>query len=192
MGAAERYEFFSEQNYLRLEESSDVKHEYREGVIYAMAGAKNSHNRIAGNGFASLHSKLKGKSCQPFTSDTKVRITRISGVTHYYPDFLVVCEENPPDDTFQEKPVVIAEVVSSSTRRIDEGEKLDAYLTIPSLMVYLLVEQDEPAVVVHRRGERGFTRELHTGLVATIPLPEIDAELALADLYDGVVFGSAE
>lgn len=80
------------------------------------------------------------------------------------------------------------EVLSRDTRRIDEGEKKDAYLSIPSLSVYLLVEQELPAVVVHRRTEQGFVREVHTGLDALIPLPEIDAELPLSEVYDGVEF----
>ena len=80
------------------------------------------------------------------------------------------------------------EVVSRATRRIDEGEKKEAYLTIASLSAYLLVEQETPAVVLHRRTEQGFVREVYTGLDAVIPLPEIDTQLPLADVYDGVEF----
>jgi Uma2 family endonuclease len=83
---------------------------------------------------------------------------------------------------------VIVEVISRRTRRIDEGEKKEAYLTIPSLGVYLLVEQDMPLVNVHRRAETGFEHEVYEGLDAVIPLPEIGVVLPLAELYSGVQF----
>jgi hypothetical protein len=78
--------------------------------------------------------------------------------------------------------------MSDATRRIDEGEKKDAYLTIPSLAVYGLLEQNSPAAIVYRRTEQGFRREVYTGLGASIPLGEIDIELPLADVYEGVEF----
>ena len=80
------------------------------------------------------------------------------------------------------------EVLSNGTRRIDEGEKKDAYQSIPSLGVYLLVEQEMAAVIVFRRTERGFVREVYQGLDAVIPLPEIEIELPLGEIYDGVEF----
>ena len=73
-------------------------------------------------------------------------------------------------------------------RRIDEGEKKDAYLSIPSLNVYLLVEQDAPLVTLFRRTEAGFVREVYESLDAVIPLDEIDIVLPLAEIYAGVEF----
>jgi Uma2 family endonuclease len=82
-------------------------------------------------------------------------------------------------------------VLSESTRRADLGEKRDTYLTIPSLKVLLLVESEEIAVTVHRRRVEGdFAVEYHAGLEAVIPLPEIEAELPLADLYERAGLGS--
>jgi Uma2 family endonuclease len=89
---------------------------------------------------------------------------------------------------FQEEPAVIFEVLSRKTRRIDEGEKKDAYLTIPSLSVYAMIEPGTAAVVAYGRTEQGFVREVYQGLDAILPLGEIDAELPLADIYDGVQF----
>jgi Uma2 family endonuclease len=91
-------------------------------------------------------------------------------------------------DSFQDKPVVIFEVLSKRTRRIDEGEKKDAYLTIPSLKVYGLVEQEFAAIIVFRRVGDGFVREVHEGLGAFLPLPEIEVELPLSEIYDGIEF----
>jgi Uma2 family endonuclease len=176
-------------DYLAGEEVSDVKHEYLGGTVHAMAGATNRHNIVAGNAFASLHGSLRGKSCQPFNSDTKVRIKFPDQTRFYYPDTMVVCAPNPATDHFQDRPVVVIEVLSDTTRRTDLGEKLDAYPTIPSLEVLLYVEPDFPFVTVHRRrAEGGFAIEHHAGLDAVIPLPEIEAQLALADLYERVDF----
>jgi len=97
-----------------------------------------------------------------------------------------VCRPNPPDDSFQDEPAVIVEVVSPATRRIDEGEKKDAYLTIPSLHAYVLLEQDRPAAIVFRRAEQGFVREVYAGLAASIPLREVEIELPLSDVYESV------
>ena len=79
-------------------------------------------------------------------------------------------------------------MLSKRTRRIDEGEKKDAYLTIPSLCAYLLVEQETPAVMVYRRTENGFVREVYESLDAVVPLGEIEVELPLAEVYDTVPF----
>lgn len=175
-------------DYLEQELVSPIKHEYVDGIVYAMAGAHNTHNDIAGNTFASLHSRLRGRKCRAYNSDTKIRIKLSRGFRFYYPDASVVCQRNAGDDSFQDKPVVIAEALSKATRRIDEGEKKAAYLTIPTLKIYLLIEQEKPKVVVHRRRGRGVAKEVYEGLKAVIPLPEIGTELPLAEIYEDVEF----
>jgi Uma2 family endonuclease len=188
MTAVKKLNLVSVEDYLAGELVSRVKHEYLAGVVYAMAGARNAHAIIAMNVTSSLHASLRGRPCQPFGSDTKIRVQLPTHVRFYYPDASVVCQQNSQSDTYQDHPVAIFEVLSRSTRRIDEGEKKDAYLTIPSLCVYALIEQETAAVVVHRRTEHGFVREVHEGQRAIIPLPEIEAELPLADIYDRVEF----
>ncbi len=191
MIAVKQPDFISAKDYLAGEVVSGTKHEYLGGTIHAMAGATIRHNNIAGNCFASLHASLRGHACQPFNSDTKVRIEFPDHTRFYYPDAMVVCQTNPDSDHFQNQPVVIVEVLSDSTRRADVGEKRDAYLTIPSLKVLLFVETDSPSVTLYRRvAEGGFTTERHTGLDATISLSEIDTKLSLADLYERVEFAS--
>lgn len=178
----------SVEGYLAGELASPVKHEYLGGVVYAMAGARNVHNLIAGNTFGSLHSRLRGKRCRPFNSDTKIRIHLPHQIRFYYPDLSVVCRPNPQTDSFQDEPAVIIEVLSRRTRRIDEGEKKDTYLTVPSLAIYALVEQETAAVVSYRRTEHGFIREVHEGLDAVLRLGEIETELPLAEIYESVEF----
>ncbi len=178
-------------DYLEGEMVSKVKHEYLGGTIYAMAGARNVHNEIAGTFYGLLFTQLRGKPCRPFNSDTKVRIRLPSHTRFYYPDGMVVCQGNPPDDTFQDQPVVIAEVISDDTRRIDEGEKKDAYLTIASLSAYLVIEADRPRIVVHRRGDSGFVAEVYEGVDAIVPLAAINCSIPLAELYERVNFAEA-
>jgi Uma2 family endonuclease len=188
MTAARKLRLISEQEYLAAELASPVKHEYLAGVIHAMAGARVAHNIIAGNIAGELHARLKGKPCRAYNSDMKVRVRIRKKTYFYYPDVSVICRSNPLDQAYQDEPVILFEVLSQDTRRIDEGEKRVAYLTIPSLAVYLLVEQSSAAVVVERRAGEEFLREVYEGLAAVIPLPEIEAELPLAEIYDGVEF----
>ena len=188
MSAVTKRAPISVDDYLSGELISPIKHEYINGVVYAMAGARNVHNLVATNALAGLHSRLRGKRCRAYNSDTKVRVRLPTHLRFYYPDASVICRPNPPLESFQDDPAVIVEVMSRSTRRIDEGEKMDAYLTIPSLFVYLLVETDSAAVVAFRRTDKGFVREVYEGLASVVPLAEIEIELPLADLYEGVIF----
>lgn len=178
----------SVEDYLAGELISPIKHEYLGGVIYAMAGGRNAHNLIATNLLVALGSRLRGKGCRAYNSDTKIRVQLPGEVRFYYPDASVICRSNPAADSFQDEPVLVAEVISRKTRRIDEGEKKDAYLTLPSLCLYLLIEQELPAIAVYRRTEQGFVRELHSGADAVISLSELVTELPLAELYEGVEF----
>lgn len=191
MTALKQPDFISIADYLAGEEISDVKHEYLGGTVHAMAGATNQHNIIAGTIFGLLFGMLRGKRCQPFNSDTKVRIEFPDHTRFYYPDAMVVCEQNPGTDHFQNQPVVIIEVLSDSTRRADLVEKRDAYFTLPSLKVLIFVEPEISSVTLHRaKAEGGFAVEYHSGMDAIIPLPEIEAALPLAEIYERVEISS--
>lgn len=184
MSTANQLSPISVADYLSGESEACHRHEYVEGVVYAMVGGTNIQNTIATNAIVSLGSQLRARPCRVFNSDTKVRIRSTRGVRFYYPDAMVVCEFNAPTDTFQDSPVVIVEVLSRSTRRTDENEKRDAYLSIDSLRVYVLVEQSCMAAVVLRRTDFGFNRELYQGSDAVIELSEIGCRLMLRDLYE--------
>lgn len=190
MSTAKKLSLISVDDYLAGELVSTVKHEYLGGVVYAMAGGRNAHNIIATNTLVALGSRLRGRSCRAFNSDTKIRVRLPTQVRFYYPDASVICRPNPQTASFQDEPAVLAEVLSRRTRRIDEGEKKEAYLTIPSLGVYLLIEQDAPAVILFRRTEDGFVREVYQGTDAVLPLPEIETELPLAEIYESVEFAA--
>jgi Uma2 family endonuclease len=123
MSTTERLELVSVEDYLAGELRSTVKHEYLGGAVYAMAGARNVHHLIAGNTFGALYVRLRGRTCGPFNSDTRIRVQLPGHVRFYYPDASVICRPNPQSDSFQDEPAVIVEVLSRSTRRVDEGEK---------------------------------------------------------------------
>ena len=190
MTAAKKLNLVSVEDYLAGELESPVKHEYLGGLVYAMAGARNLHNRLASRTLGSLFTRLRGRRCEAFNSDTKIRVRVSNQIRFYYPDVSVICRFNPESDSYQDEPAALFEVLSQKTRRIDEGEKKDAYLTIASLHVYGLIETECPRVVVYRRTPGGFVCEVYEGLEAVIPLPEIEAELPLGEIYQGVQFTS--
>lgn len=178
------------EDYLDGEEVAECRHEYLGGAVHAMAGGTNDHAAISANAVVTLGSQLRGKPCRVFTSDAKVRLEFADHTRFYYPDAQVSCEPGPGSQRFQDRPTVVVEVLSESTRRTDLGEKRDAYLTIPSLKVLLLVESERPHILVYRRrAEGGFAIEEYSGREGAIELPEIQASLRLGELYDGITFG---
>lgn len=168
--------------YLAGEDGSPVKHEYLGGTVHLMAGATNRHHTIALNAAVHLAIALGGKSCRLFNDETKVRIQLPEPTGFYYPDAMLVCEPISPSDHFQDRPVVVIEVLSESTGRADMGEKRDAHRTIPSpnLLLLLLIEVETPAVTAYlRQAEGGFALETHDEPGAVVSLPEIGCELPL-------------
>ena len=188
MSTVRKHEFISIDDYLSGELVAHDKHEYVAGLVYAMVGGTNVHNSIASRVLIQLGSQLKGKRCQALNSDSKIRIRQSHHTRFYYPDVSVVCRPNPQQDTFHDEPVVVVEVLSRGTRRIDEGEKREAYLSIPSLTTYILLEQDSAAAAVYRRSENGFEKQVFSGLNETIAVPEIQAQLSFAAVYEGIEF----
>lgn len=173
--------------YLESEALSPIKREFLGGEVHAMAGARagNRHNQVATNVTVALGARLRCKPCRPFNSGTKVRIELPGQPRFYYHDGMVVCEKNRDEDQWQDRPVVVVEVLSESTRRTDLGEKREAYLAIPTLKVLLFVEPSEAAATLYRRRPSGgFDREDYLGPGSRIPLPEIGVDLPLAELYE--------
>ena len=143
--AAETATRITEQDYLEGEKSSKVRHEYIDGQVYAMAGASKRHSEIAVNISTALRIASRRSPCRVYSSDVKVRLAEHR--SYYYPDVIVGCEEDEANDYYLEKPCLIVEVLSQTTAKRDRSEKLLAYMNIPTLRAYLLVEQDQPEVV---------------------------------------------
>ena len=175
----------SVEDYLDGELISPVKHEYVAGAVFAMVGAKNAHNQIAVNTLLALGSRLKGMSCRPFNSDTKIRVKTSDHVRFYYPDVSVVCDANPLSDTFQDRPVLIVEVLSESTKDVDENEKLEEYLKIPSVDRYVLLRQDRAMAMVYARDGSSWRFDLLESN-GTFDVPCLDLTIKLEDIYEGL------
>jgi Uma2 family endonuclease len=180
MSTARQILLYTEAEYLEGEKNADIRHEYIDGRIYAMSGAKAAHNRIAGNIFAELRSHLKGKPCQPYTADMKVRI----GSKYFYPDVMVDCSELPDESYFTETPVLLVEVLSRSTRRMDETVKRAAYMQIPTLQEYLLIEQDFVDIEIIRRSNQWRSERFYLG--DSLTLESVGLTLSVEEIYDRV------
>ena len=176
----------SVEQFLEAEPGYDVKHEFLGGMVYAMACASTPHNEIATNLSGILYNRLRGKPCKPFGSDMKVKINISDSTYFYYPDAMIVCNRAGMGASWSEKPTVIFEILSDSTRRIDEREKWLAYLSIPGLAAYVLIEQNSHRVLIERRVEAGWNREVVEGPDAVVRLAAVDVEFPLTELYERV------
>jgi Uma2 family endonuclease len=188
MGVPNLEPAISVEDYLTGEPLSEVRHEYIDGEVYAMAGGTANHNTIAGNFFAALHAHLRGKPCRVFMADMKARLLVDGLDIFYYPDIMVACDKRDTDPLFMRWPKVIIEVISQSTERVDRNEKLERYLTIPTLEEYVLVEQKRHTVTIYRRSQ-GWRQEVLTTLDAVVNLESIGLTLPVAQLYENVVLG---
>lgn len=171
--------WMSEEDYLRTEAEREIKHEYIDGYLYAMAGVKKNHQRITVNLLSAFRIFLTGKPCEPFASDVKLKV----GSKFFYPDVMVVCEDNK-QDYYTESPVIIVEVLSKSTRRMDETVKKWAYQNIPTLQEYVLIEQDFVDVEVCRRNQGWVSN--HYFLGDRVYFEAIGLEMSVADIYERV------
>jgi Uma2 family endonuclease len=171
------------EEYLKLEESATVRHEYVAGEIHAMTGATRRHNRIAGNVYATLLGAARGGKCRVYVETVKLRV---AADTIYYPDVMVACGSEPEDPYVESEPCLVVEVISSSTEMTDRREKLAAYKRMPGLEAYLIVSQDRRWVERHLRGEDGVWRrgDLVDEGRFSVPCPK--TELSLDEIYAGL------
>lgn len=181
--SAAKQDWITSEEYLAGELLGDIRHEYACGRVYAMAGAGVTHNRIAGNLHTELSNHLRGKVCEAFINDMKIRMESGTDSYFYYPDVMVACDPSDNDEFFRRFPKVIVEVLSASTERIDSSEKLRAYLSIPSLEAYLLVSQKSPEVTLFRRVNQ-WRRETITGEGSRLEIQELDFAIDFARLYE--------
>src|SRR4051812_5917797 len=140
-------------DYLALEASSNVKHEFLGGQIYAMAGGTPEHAALAAAVIGLLFGQLRGAECRTYDSDLRVRTP--SGLTAY-PDVTVICGPSRRDEVDTQavtNPTLIIEVLSRSTEEYDAGDKFEHYKTLPTLRQYVLVSHRERSVEVWTRDE---------------------------------------
>lgn len=176
------------QDYLKQEEASTTKHEFWDGQIIAMAGGSPAHNKIANSIGTAIDLALdkSGKDCSVFSSDQQVYIPAYNRCA--YPDCTVVCgEEELSGNTMLLNPLLIIEVLSESTKQYDSTDKFEAYRSIPSFKEYVLVWQTIPKVQSwYKEDEQLWRISSAFGLEKTLPLYNLDCELALSDIYKRV------
>ncbi len=171
--------------FLAWEERQQAKFEYRDGAVFAMAGATDDHGQIVLNLSAIVRPALRGTPCRAYPLDMKV-------VTTYpasrYPDLLVTCDERDAHErTIKRHPKLIIEVLSAGTASVDTGDKLDEYQTIPELEEYVLIDSRKPSVRIYRR-EGDTLRTDPATITGTIELRSIGLILSLSDIYEDVDF----
>jgi len=173
-------------DYLQGELLSDVRHEYIDGQVYAMAGAGERHNRIAMNAAYHLRSAARGGPCGVFMSDMKSQVR--DGNTYYYPDVMVACDPSDDHELYKHSPCLIIEVQSPGTEKTDRREKWFAYRNIEALRYYLLISSQTRRVEYFARNADNIweTADLDPGETLPIHCGDYRAELSLEALYEDV------
>jgi Uma2 family endonuclease len=172
--------YLSEEEYLKTELTSEVKREFVDGQVYAMAGAGYNHNCIAANMLINLSNHLKGTACTTFMADMKVRL----GKSYVYPDVVVDCGKMSGNDYFLTSPTLIVEVLSKSTRKTDTTTKLLKYINLPSLQEYVMIEQDYVSVQVLRRNKHWLSEYYFLG--DSVTFESVGLTLTVEEIYDRV------
>ena len=180
------FNLLSTEEYLQLELTAEVRHEYLAGQIYAMVGASEAHNIIATNLIAILRTHLRGSSCRAFVSDMKVKVKTQQADIFYYPDILVTCDPDDSEKYFKTKPSLIVEILSKSTEVTDRREKRLNYQTINNLQEYVLVSQDEMKVEIYRKDSNGNWMLATLGEYDELVLDSVGLTITMGDVYEDV------
>ena len=170
------------EDYLAAEEATDVRHELVGGVAFAMTGGTLRHSMLSGAIYRAVSPAALAAGCRPHIHVMKLKLTE---ATSYYPDVMVVCEP-PAHDLWEVAPVLLVEVSSPSSLVTDRREKVGAYLTIPSLLAYLVFDQFQPAVDVHERLPNGRWLARGAGPGERIDVPHPAVTLDVDELYAGL------
>ncbi|HBE18756.1 MAG TPA: hypothetical protein DEG17_15945 [Cyanobacteria bacterium UBA11149] len=182
---------FSPQEYLALENENTIRHEYRYGLVYAMAGGSDNHSRLSINFLTAINLHLGDGDCKFFAIDVKVNY---ADAFFYYPDAFVTCDARDKNDRYVKRyPKLIAEVLSPATEKFDRGDKFEDYRQIEFLEEYVLIAQDEMRVECRHRVKDGSGEKWETVLYGSgerVMLQSIELEIAIAELYRGVSLGA--
>lgn len=175
------------EEYLAFERQSTEKHEFVDGIVYAMSGASLRHNQITVNLVAELREKFKGRNCQSMTSDMRVKINETDYV---YPDVIAVCGEIELEDNVFDtllNPTVIIEILSKSTAKYDKDKKMVLYQNLSTVQDYVLVAQDQYRIEHYqRRSQNQWLLTVLTEPEQILDLQSVDVKVLVQDIYDKV------
>jgi Uma2 family endonuclease len=175
---------YTPEEYFAIEAQSEVRHDYVEGEIFAMAGGSKSHNILAQNAALSLRVALWGQGCQVFVENVRLEAKEKSYYT--YPDVFISCDPTDRHDPYLvRQPVVTVEILSPSAAEYDRPTKFENYQKLPSLRHYLLVGQSAWTVEWFRRDDAGqWIYTLLTGPDGVLEIPDLGLVLKLRELYE--------
>jgi Uma2 family endonuclease len=180
--------YLTPEEYLVIERRNEYKSEYIDGEMVAMTGASRRHNLITVNIAREISSQLRGRPCEGYISDMRVRVPSARDYT--YPDVVVVCGEPQFEDDYVDtllNPTVLIEVLSDSTECYDRGRKFGLYRTVESLAEYVLVAQDEYRVEQYVKQPDGrWLLSDHRSPEASVELASIQCALMLSEVYEKV------
>ena len=172
------------KDYLEGEKISQIRHEYIDGEVYAMAGTSKRHNEIIANINDGIRRHLRGGNCRSFFVDIKVQVQKLN--RFYYPDLIVVCGEDNESEYYTKKPTLIIEVLSPSTSLTDRREKMFAYQEIENLQEYIMIEQDRIYAEIYRRRDDGLWSWIEFDETEEIEFASIDFRMLMTEVYEGI------
>jgi len=174
----------SVEDYLNVDETSPLRHEYVSGRMYAMAGESPRHNEIATSLIAAFRPHLRGGPCRVFHSGVKLNFKAGHDEIFYCPDVMVVCGQSVLEQYVRE-PSVVVEVLSPSTERTDRREKIYNYREIPTLQECVLLAQHTAQLTLYRRSDQWAPRVM-TSLEESVEFRSIGLSMTLAQIYEGI------
>jgi len=182
---ARKFTHVSPADYLAAENDGSWRHEFVNGVVYAMAGASDRHNLIRGRLAAVLLGHAP-QNCRVFSAEMKLRIKSNEDERYYYPDLFVACDPGDRERYWRGSAVLVVEVLSPTTERIDRTEKFEAYKRIASLSEYGLLAQDAIELELFRR-RTDWQREFYQR-DNTVTLESVGLTLSVSQLYRDIEF----
>lgn len=179
----EAFPRISPEEYLAGEEVATERHEFLDGYVYAMAGATDEHELVAGLLFSALQTHLRGKGCRVFKGDMKLRLRFLSQEVFYYPDVMVTCDPTDDHRLYKERPKLLVEVMSGN-QRLDRIEKYSTYIRLPSLEEYVLIDPspERMLVLIFRREDGWEPGEAITS--GEFTLRSVGLTLSVEQLYE--------
>ena len=172
--------------FLAWEERQELRHEFDGSEAVAMTGGTGAHAAIQRNLLFSLTGRLRGKPCQPYGSELKIRTE--SGIR--YPDAFVVCSPVSAIATLVADPAVIFEIQSKTTASDDIGPKRTEYQATPSVLRYIILQQTHRSAMVSWRTPEGWEYRFMSGDAAVLEMPEIGIGMTLGEIYEGIALES--